>query len=61
MYSMMDTVTPNTENMTVSFNLPKEQYEALSKKLPKFGDKTAFFRTVVEKYLKGQLEIERKF
>lgn len=51
------------EKITVSFNLSLEQYRALEKRLPNFGDKTMFFRTVVDKFLRGELEVttERKF
>jgi len=48
---------------TVSFSLSNDQYDQLAKRLPNYGDRSSFFRTVVKQYLEGTLEIknERKF
>lgn len=49
--------------ITVSFNLPEKLYEELRKRMPNYGDRTLFFRTVVERLISGELNItvEKKF
>jgi len=54
---------PSRDNITVSFYLTKDLYDQLSQRLPNYGEKTTFFRVVVEKFLKGEIEVvmEKKF
>lgn len=51
------------ESITVSFLLPSELYQKLCDRLPMHGSRSEFFRTVVEQFLGGKLEVvqERKF
>ena len=51
----------STEKMVVSFLLPKENYYALTERLSNYGDKSEFFREVVDQFLKGLIKVERRF
>lgn len=48
---------------TVSFMLSNEMYEKLTDRLPKYGSRSDFFRTVVELFLEGKLQVvvEKRF
>ena len=42
---------------TISFMLPNELYEKLIDRLPKYGSRSEFFRTVVEQFLEGKIQV----
>lgn len=45
---------------TVSFLLPNDMYEKLCDRLPKYGSRSDFFRTLVEQFLDGKLEVTKE-
>lgn len=45
---------------TVSFALPNSVYEQLVARLPNYGDRSGFFRTVVRMYLNQEIKISRE-
>jgi hypothetical protein len=51
------------ERITLSFSVTLEEYKEFNKRLPGWGDKSSFFRTVMKKYLAGELKVssEREF
>lgn len=44
-------------NTTVSFMLPNDMYDKLCERLPKYGSRSQFFRTIVEQFLAGRIEV----
>ena len=55
--------TRKRDTVTVSFGVAPEMYDRLIKRLPNYGERTLFFRTVIERFLNGKLELimEKKF
>lgn len=47
--------------ITVSFNLDETLYDRLVKRLPVYGDRTRFFRLIVEKFLNDEIQVSINF
>ena len=44
-------------NTTVSFMLPNDLYDKLVNRLPAYGSRSRLFRTFVEQFLDGRIEV----